>query len=73
MRVPYDILTGPEIRERWPALNSPDDFTGLHDARGGYSEPEEYLVALARRVRELGVPEGPLFGKLLRVSKEPRS
>lgn len=55
LRVPYDILTGPEIRERWPALNSPDDFTGLHDARGGYSEPEEYLVALARRVRELGV------------------
>ena len=52
---PYEILASPEIRGRWPELNPPDGFLGLHDPSGGYSEPEEYLKALARRLRALGV------------------
>lgn len=52
---PYRVLTAGEIRQRWPRLHPPMDFVGLHDPLGGYSEPPEYLSALAQRVRELGV------------------
>jgi len=33
----------------------PDELTGLFDPRGGYSEPDEYIPALLRKNRELGV------------------
>lgn len=53
--VPYEILTAAEMQARWPALHPPPHLIGLHDPRGGYSEPDAYIPALARRVRELGV------------------
>jgi sarcosine oxidase, subunit beta len=53
--VPYQILSAAEIRRRWPQLDPPDDYRGLLDPLGGFSEPDEYLPALAARVRELGV------------------
>jgi sarcosine oxidase subunit beta len=52
---PYEILDAPALRARWPALHLPDDYIGLFDPLGGYSEPDEYLPALAQRCRELGV------------------
>lgn len=52
---PYEILRAGEIKRRWPALNPADDHIGLLDPSGGYSEPEEYIAALARRNRQLGV------------------
>jgi glycine/D-amino acid oxidase-like deaminating enzyme len=52
---PYEILPAAEARRRWPSLAVPDDQIGLYDPLGGYSEPDEYLPALARRCRELGV------------------
>lgn len=52
---PYEILPAAEVRRRWPAVAMPDDQLGLYDPLGGYSEPDEYLPALARRCRELGV------------------
>jgi len=52
---PYQILSAQQIKTRWPQLNPPDDYLGLHDPLGGYSEPADYLAALAKRVRELGV------------------
>src|SRR5262245_12711841 len=55
LNVPYEVLDAAEIRSRWPALNPPAEYLGLHDPRGGYSEPAEYVPALARRVRESGV------------------
>ncbi|MEJ1972443.1 MAG: FAD-binding oxidoreductase [Lacunisphaera sp.] len=55
LAAPYRILSAREIRDKWPALNPPDDFRGLHDPCGGYSEPPDYIRALALRVRELGV------------------
>lgn len=55
LNAPYQILSAEQIRARWPALNPPDDFLGLHDPLGGYSEPTEYLTALTARIRELGV------------------
>jgi glycine/D-amino acid oxidase-like deaminating enzyme len=51
----YEILSAAEIRARWPELEPDEEIIGLHDPLGGYSEPDEYLPALARRVRELGV------------------
>lgn len=52
---PFELLSAAELRRRWPALSVPDDQVGLFDPLGGYSEPDEYLPALARRCRELGV------------------
>jgi sarcosine oxidase, subunit beta len=52
---PYQILSAAQIKARWPRLNPPDEFIGLHDAQGGYSEPADYLAALSAKVRELGV------------------
>jgi glycine/D-amino acid oxidase-like deaminating enzyme len=55
VEVPYQVLKPAEIRRRWPALNPADDYLGLLDPTGGYSEPDEYLSGLTQRVRALGV------------------
>jgi glycine/D-amino acid oxidase-like deaminating enzyme len=52
---PYEILSAAEIRTRWPELAPAEEIIGLFDPLGGYSEPDEYVPALAKRVRELGV------------------
>lgn len=52
---PFEILDAAEMRQRWPQLQPHDDWTGLFDPLGGYSEPDAYLPALARKCRELGV------------------
>jgi sarcosine oxidase subunit beta len=52
---PYEVFDAAEIRSRWPELTPPEDTIALFDPLGGYSEPEEYVPALAQRCRELGV------------------
>lgn len=52
---PFEILDAIEMRQRWPDLQPHDEWIGLFDPLGGYSEPDEYLPAIARRCRELGV------------------
>ncbi|MCC6454525.1 MAG: FAD-binding oxidoreductase [Caldilineaceae bacterium] len=52
---PYEILNAAEIHARWPELTPAEEIVGLLDPLGGYSEPDEYVPALAQRVRELGV------------------
>jgi sarcosine oxidase, subunit beta len=52
---PFEILGAGEMRRRWPALHVPDEFAGLFDPLGGYSEPDDYIPALAKKDRELGV------------------
>ncbi|MSS70211.1 MAG: FAD-binding oxidoreductase [Candidatus Latescibacteria bacterium] len=52
---PFEILDATEMRRRWPALHPREDLRALYDPLGGYSEPDEYLPALARKCRELGV------------------
>ena len=49
------MLDRVQIRQRWPALHPPQDSVALWDPQGGYSEPHEYIPALAGRIRELGV------------------
>ena len=53
--VSYRVLDAAEIHTRWPSLHPPHDFIGLHDPAGGYSEPDEYLPALAAAARARGV------------------
>lgn len=55
LEAPYQVLRPAEIRRRWPGLNTPDDYLGLLDPTGGYSEPAEYLAGLTQRARALGV------------------
>ena len=52
---PYEILAAAEIRRRWPLLAPEDDAIGVFDPLGGYSEPDDYIPALARKCRDLGV------------------
>jgi glycine/D-amino acid oxidase-like deaminating enzyme len=52
---PYEILDAAEMRHRWPALRPRDEWLGLFDPLGGYSEPDDYIPALARACRALGV------------------
>ena len=51
----YEILDAAQMRRRWPDLTPEADVIGLHDALGGYSEPHEFVPALARRCRDLDV------------------
>lgn len=51
----YEVLDAAQIRRRWPDLTPEADLIGLHDGLGGYSEPHEFVPALARRCRDLGV------------------
>ncbi len=53
--VPYELMNPDEIRRRWPAIHVPEDWIGLFDLLGGYSEPDEYIPALTSRVKEFGV------------------
>ena len=66
--VPYEILDAAEMRQRWPDLHPHAEWSGLFDPQGGYSEPDEYLPALAARVRSLGVEirEGERVDQVLR-------
>lgn len=52
---PYEILDTDEMGRRWPDLVPAADHIGLYDPLGGYSEPHEFVPALARRCRDLGV------------------
>ncbi|MFN8488157.1 MAG: FAD-binding oxidoreductase [Caldilineaceae bacterium] len=52
---PYEIMSAAEMHARWPDLKPSDETIGLFDPLGGYSEPEEYIPALAQKCRELGV------------------
>ena len=53
--VDYEVLDAGEMRRRWPDFNPGEEDIALFDPLGGYSEPDEYILALARKCRELGV------------------
>jgi len=53
--VAYEIMNAADMHQRWPELTPSADLIGLYDPLGGYSEPDEYVPALAQRCRELGV------------------
>ena len=55
LQAPFEIIGAEEIHRRWPALFPREDYIGLFDPEGGYSEPDEYIPALAQRCKELGV------------------
>ena len=52
---PFEILDAAEMRARWPELHPRDEFIGLYDPLGGYSEPDDYIPALARSVVNSGL------------------
>ncbi|MCY4247081.1 MAG: FAD-binding oxidoreductase [Chloroflexi bacterium] len=54
-KLDYGILDAAEIRRRWHQLTPADDMVGLFDPLGGYSEPDDYIPALAQHCRALGV------------------
>lgn len=54
-QAPYEIIDAAEMRRRWPQLTPSEDMVGLYDPLGGYSEPHEYIPAITRKIRGLGV------------------
>lgn len=54
-KVSFEIMTAAEINKRWPDLHAREEWIGLLDPRGGYSEPDEYIDALCKKLRSLGV------------------
>lgn len=55
LAAPYEILSAAEIHRRWPELTPDAEIIGLFDPLGGYSEPDDYIPALAGQCRALGV------------------
>ncbi len=53
--VAYEIMSAADMHQRWPELTPSADLIGLYDPLGGYSEPDDYVPALAQRCRDLGV------------------
>ncbi len=53
--VPYEVIDAAEIHYRWSELTPDADIVGLFDSLGGYSEPDQYVPALAQRCRDMGV------------------
>lgn len=53
--VPYEVIDAKEIHHRWSELSPKDDIIGLYDPLGGYSEPDDYVPALAQGCRDSGV------------------
>lgn len=53
--IAHEELSADEIRKRWPVVDPRPGLMGLFDERGGYSEPDQFLPAIAAGCRALGV------------------
>ncbi len=51
----FEVLRRQDLEERFPDLRVKDTEAGVLDVRGGWSEPDIYIPALTKKVRELGV------------------
>lgn len=51
----FEVLSRQDLEKRFPDLRVKDSEFGVLDVRGGWSEPDIYIPALTKKVRELGV------------------
>ena len=51
----FEVLRRGDLEARFPDLKVAAEEYGVLDLRGGYSEPDRYIPALAAKVREMGV------------------
>ena len=67
LEAPFEVLDSVEMKRRWPMLQPQDNSVGLLDPLGGYSEPHEYVPALAARIRRMGVEvrEGEMVKEII--------
>ena len=52
--LPYQILAGPEINERFPAYQLPEDVLAVYQAEGGFLNSERCIIAHVTAALELG-------------------
>jgi sarcosine oxidase len=52
--IPHEVLTGPEINQRFPGYNVPDDFMALYQPDGGFLLPEKATVAFVNAAHQHG-------------------
>jgi len=55
MSAKIEVLNRRKVEDRFPDLQLQNNECGVLDLRGGYSEPERYIPALAAETRRLGV------------------
>ncbi len=53
--LPFEWLSGKDVRARWPGYNIPDDWEACFNTRAGYLKVEPALRALAGAARQAGV------------------
>jgi sarcosine oxidase subunit beta len=51
----FEVLSARQVEDHFPDLRIENSEYGVIDQRGGYSEPDRYIPALAAKVRQLGV------------------
>lgn len=54
-KLPFEWLSGPEVRTRWPQFRIPDDWEACYGPSSGFLLVEPALRALAHAARSLGV------------------
>lgn len=54
-RLPHEWLTPAEVRQRWPQVRVPDDWSALYSADAGFVQTEPAIRGMAAEARRLGV------------------
>ncbi|AKA36958.1 N-methyl-L-tryptophan oxidase [Yersinia ruckeri] len=52
--LPVQILTGKEVKERWPLFNVPDDYLGVFEPKSGYLQSDLAVATLIKAVTAAG-------------------
>lgn len=52
--LPYQVLTGPEVNQRFPGYQLPEDILAVYQADGGFLLSEQCIVAHVSRALDLG-------------------
>ena len=52
--VPYEVMSGPEVNERFPGYQLPEDSVAVYQADGGFLLSERCIVANVNAALELG-------------------
>ena len=52
--IPYEILTAPELNNRFPGYRFPDEISSVYQADGGFLLPERCIVNYVKAAQEAG-------------------
>lgn len=53
-KIPYEVLTAPELNARFPGYRFPDEISSIYQADGGFLLPEQCIVHHVQTAKEAG-------------------